>query len=658
MKNLIIISFVILLAVITGFPERIAFQKKSGLVPKGNYYKGILLSEANSYKKVSNYRMKVSFDPQSKYIAVDEEILWRNLTEESTKEIQLHFYPNAYKSNKTIFAEAYNITEESRTEIQIENISVNGRRAELIFFQPEVKNPNDSTVAKIELGKTINPNDSVKINIFYKMKIPRSVKRLGHATGRNFFFVSQWFPKIGVFEDGKWICSQYHPYLNFYSDFGDYDVQIETPIEYIAGATGVEKSKDEINGKNIYRFVQNGVHDFAWFATDEILSSQKLYKRKDGSEILIKAFIQPERKKYSERYFSAIENSLKFFENNIGVYPYHTITLVDAPKTCAAGGMEYPTLFTVEAQLFSPIETREPEGVTVHEFSHQFFHGLLANNEVYEAWLDEGFTSYITEKILSEYYGKEIISFRLAGFAPLYGMNLHSFSEIPVVYTLLNIYSDEGASSLPSYYKNLTIGSISDTSYKLPTLFSYVVNAYSKPALALLTLERYIGFTKMTGILKEYFNTYKFKHPKAKDFKLIAQKKCSEDMNWFFKNFIESSYYYDYKIKSITAKNNNEYEVFAERGGDGFFKNDIALYTDKDTLRQKWEDDSRWKIFSFKTDNEVIGAEIDPMRKNLLDINFANNSLTVEPRRGASISLTARWFFWIQNALMTLGGLG
>ena len=658
MKNAVIIGLVILLASILAFSENQPTGMFSGLTPKGDYNNGLLTKENNSYQKISNYKINVNFDPSAKYITVDEEILWRNKTDFSTEEIQFHFYPNAYKSNKTVFAGAYQINNETKTEVEIGSLTVDGTPSEFHYFQPEINNPNDSTVAKILLNRKINPSDSVKIKISYKMKIPRSIKRLGYATGRNFFFVSQWFPKVGVFEDGKWICSQYHPYLNFYSDFGDYDVSIATPRSYEVGATGSGFPKEEKDGKNIFRFVQNGVHDFVWFATDEILHQQRLYKRKDGTEILINAFVQPERKKYLDRYLKSIQNSLSFFENKIGVYPYCTITLVDVPRTCAAGGMEYPTLVTVGAELFSPAETHQPEGVAVHEFSHQFFYGLLANNEVYEAWLDEGFSTYITEKVLTEYYGVEIVSFRFAGYIPMYGMNLHSIGQIPVVYTVSNLYSAEGANSLTSYYKNLTIGSIADTSYKLPDRSSYIVNAYHKPALTLLTLEKYLGYDKMMSILKDYFNAYKFRHPKAKDFTTVVKRNCNEDMSWFFRNCIENTYYFDYKINSITKKNNNEYEVLAERAGDGVFRNDIVFYTNKDTLKAKWDGEERWKIFKFRTNNEVIGAEIDPQRKNLLDINFANNSLALKPRFGAPVSMAMRWFFWVQNALMTLGGIG
>jgi hypothetical protein len=169
------------------------------------------------------------------------------------------------------------------------------------------------------------------------MKIPRSVKRLGYATGRNFFFVSQWFPKVGVFENGKWICSQYHPYLNFFSDFGCYSVKIKVPKNYVVTATGVEEKKYSDELSTTFHFVQFGIHDFVWLASDDILHRSEVYTRNDGSQISIQAFVQPERQKYFARYFKAVKNCLRFFEDNIGIYPYQNITLVDVPRTSASG---------------------------------------------------------------------------------------------------------------------------------------------------------------------------------------------------------------------------------------------------------------------------------------------------------------------------------
>ncbi len=622
------------------------------------YSDGILKTEGNKVHAVANYNIDVELNPESKTIYAKENIIWINRTTASTNEIQFHFYANGYKSNKTLFAQTYPVNPETKTEADIKVFKVEGRTLPLIYFQPEVADTYDSTVAKVILDKPVLPGDSVKIYFEYSMKIPRSVKRLGYATGRNFFFVSQWFPKVGVFENGKWVCSQYHPNLNFFSDFGKYSVNIKVPKNYVVAATGVETGKLVIGRLSLYYFTQFGVHDFVWFASDEILHRQEIYPRNDGSQITIQTFVQPEKEKYFLRYFAAVKNCLRFFEDNIGIYPYQNITLVDVPRTSASGGMEYPTLFTVSAELFSPSGTGWPEYLVAHEFSHQFFQGLLANNEVYEAWLDEGLASYIATKIMYKYYPDIYENFKVASYVPVYGLNFLSYKDIPLIYTLAQIPVPAGARSVTGYYKNLTVGTIADTSYKLPNRLSYVVNTYNKPELMLHTFERYSGYEKMMKILKNYYDEFKYRHPTAKDFISVVQKNSGEDMNWFFDEFYRSAKIFDYKVDWIKKIGDGFYDVMLERVADGIFKNDVALYTDKDTLYQKWDGKDRWHIMRFYTTNEVMGAEIDPFRKNLMDINFANNSYTVREQIGASLSLSMRWFFWIQNALMILGSIG
>ncbi len=628
-------------------------------INSADYSKAILKSNQKEYLDVANYIIDAELNPETKTIMAHEKIVWINRTKNPADEIQFHLYANAYKSTRTEFAKGYNISSpDAQTELIISNFTVNGGKSELIYIHPEVDNPFDSTVAKVKLNKAVQPGDSVRINFDYSMKIPRSVKRMGYATGRNFFFISQWFPKVGVFENGKWVCSPYYPYLNFFSDFGNYDVSIKAPENYLIASTGNEISNYESNHQITHRFVQNGVHDFVWLASDEILHQTETYTRKDGSKIKIQTYVQPEREKYFARYFKSVQNCLKYYEDNIGIYPYQNISLVDVPRTCAAGGMEYPTLFTVSAELFSPVKTSWPEYLVAHEFSHQFFQGLIANNEVYEAWLDEGFASFMATKIMYKYYPDIYENFKIASYVPVFGLNFLSYNEIPLIYTLADIPIPPGSRSINSYYRNLTIGSIADTSYKLPTRLSYVVNSYSKPELVLLTLENYLGHKTMMKILRDYYDEFKFRHPTCNDFINIVQKKAGEDMRWFFNEFYKTAKVFDYSVTAINKINDGDYAVTVERLGDGIFKNDVVLYTDKDTLYQKWDGADRWRVLIFRTDNKVIGAEIDPKRKNLLDINFANNSFTVDPHIGASLSLSVRWFFWIQNALMILGSIG
>lgn len=622
------------------------------------YKNGLLVSEYKKVDRRANYNLEVEFIPKEKKIYVKEYITWINKTKYPTNEIQFHLYANGYQNNKTLFAKAFPLKPENFTNIEVGKCIVESESKKLIYFQPEIPNQNDLTVAKVKLNRSINPGDSAKIYFEYSMRIPRSVRRLGYAGGRNFFFVSQWFPKVGVFEKGKWTCSQYHPYLNFYSDFGDYNVNIKTPTTYKIATTGVVINKEERNGYINWRITQSGIHDFAWAATDEIIERREIYQRNDGSQINIIAFVQPEREKYFDRYFKIVKDCLRYFEDNIGIYPYQNITLVDVPRTSASGGMEYPTLFTVSAELFARKDTGWPEYLVAHEFSHQFFHGLLANNEVYEAWLDEGFTSYIATKIMFAYHKPILENFKVSQYIPIFGMNFLSYKDIPIIYTLADVFITEGSRSIVNYYKNLNVGTIADTSYKLPTRLSYVVNSYNKPELVLLTLERYLGEEKFLNILRDYYNKFKYKHPTAQNFINVVDQYCREDMNWFFNDFYRSSKSFDYRVTSINRISETEYEVLVERLGDGVFHTEVCLYTDKNILIRNWDGSEKWKIFRFNTVNKVHAAEVDPQRKNLLDVNFANNSYTINENTFAAISLANRWFFWVQNALMILGSIG
>ena len=634
--------------------------QKSEFTPQGensDYRNGIKIDNASDYTSTANYNFNLDFDPSSKILKVKERMIWINNTNFPTDKIYLHLYANAYKNNKTFFSSYYKLDREEITSIEFNSILYNDNPIKL-NYQFKDGNINDSTVAFIRLSQNLLRGDSAVIEFEYQLRVPKSVKRFGYATGRNFSFISQWFPKAGVFQNGKWICEPYFPWLNFFSDFGNYKVQINVPKNFIVGATGSLLKEDSSSHSRTFSFNQNGVHDFAFFVTDEILYKKEEYKRKDGTIITVNLFVQTEREKYIWRYKDAVKNSLEFFENNIGVYPYQSITLVDVPRTSAVGGMEYPGIFTVSAELFSPHGTMQPEYLVIHEFTHQFFQGLIANNEVYEAWLDEGFASYIATKIVYKYYGGGFASFKVASHVPVFGLNFLMYREIPIIYTLVDIKVPEGLTSSNSYYRNLTIGTLADTSYKLPTRLSYAVNSYSKPELVLLSLERYIGYKNMMDLLKEYFNRYKFKHPTSLDFINLVKEREGNKLSWFFREFYYNARVHDYAITAINRIGENEYEVLAERLREGFFENDIALYTAKDTLFQKWTENVRYKVFKFQTNNEVLAAEIDPYRKNMLDINFANNSYTVNSKYWASISISLRWFFWIQNALMILGSIG
>ena len=657
LKKVFTIFLFLTFCALTAFLENFSEVAQHNPDKNINKYKNDKVVE-NGFTSTARYNLTVDFSLEEKIINVKEEIIWRNLTEYSTNELWFHLYANGYKSNNTLLSQRYPVNEETSTEVQISSFKINSDERELTFVNNEKDFPNDSTVAKIVLEKRIEKGDSVLISFNYSMRIPKSIKRLGYASGREFYFVSQWYPKLGVFENGEWICSPYYSNTNFYSDFADYNVTLNLPKKYKIASTGLEVSDVTKNNITQHEMVQFGVQDFVWMATDEIEEYEEIINREDSSTFVLKLFLQPENKEYAKRYIEAIKNSINYCEKHFGPYPYKTLSCVDVPRTSNSGAMEYPALFTVRTELFPREITLSLESLAVHEFVHQYFQGIVANNEVYEAWLDEGITSYVTSKILSEYYGTPYVTFKFLDFLSIEGINFLSYSEIPLIYTLGDYEHPEGYRSYYNYYRCNNIGAIADSSFKLPTVASYYVNSYYKPELMLLSLENIVGKRNLLAAISKYYSTYKFKHPLAKNFIDVIKNSTQQDLDWFFKSCYEDDAAFDYAISGITKIKENEYEVVAERLRDGIFQNDVALYTTSDTLYTHWNGKERWKKFIFTTDNEVIGAEIDPFHKNRFDLNFANNSYTVDKRFWASFSFSLRWFFWIQNALLILGSIG
>ena len=173
-----------------------------------------------------------------------------------------------------------------------------------------------------------------------------------------------------------------------------------------------------------------------------------------------------------------------------------------------------------------------------------------------------------------------------------------------------------------------------------------------------ISLERIIGEREFLQIISEFYNRYKFKHPKGRDLIDLIKSNSSEKLDWFFDGVYNNDVRFDYSVKSIIETDSLNYKIELVRNEEGIFYNDILVVTENDSLWFKWEDSSRTKYLDVKTESQLYGVEIDPFRKNVFDYNYANNSLKVSSNIWPALSLSIRWFFWIQNALMVLGSIG
>lgn len=610
-------------------------------------------------KVFSSYSIKVSLDVQKRLLKASQIIKWKNPSGIPTRELYFHLYPNAFSNRQTEFLGGRRIPDNSYSHIFINKVTVNGEQKQLNYSSGKTENKFDSTVAKIVLDLPVKQNDSLEIAFEYEVKIPKAYSRFGYDANEIFFFLAQWFPKLGVYENGVWVCEPFHPFTEFFADFSNYSLGITIPNGFVLASSGEVISK-KVEAKNTtYKVVQKNIHDFAWLAAKDVLDFTDTIKRKDHSEVEVHYILQTTNEGSRERIYTAVNNAFSFFEKNIGRYPYKTLAVIDAPtKAGMIRGMEYPALFTFSKDYFSPEFTKDLDELILHEFSHQYFYGILANNETTEAWLDEGFAEYVSQKILQKKYGQRFASFKLFGYLPVTGMELLAIERIPFIYTLTQIPKPFEADLMAEYYSYATFGTLSDTSFRLLNKRVYQSVSYAKGALFLFTLEKYLGEQKLLFVLRQYFNQYKFKHPKAEDFFSVLRKYSHQDVEWLITDFYEKSYTCDYKILGIDVSHErHQAEIVIVRDGEAAVPLEIDLYTNKDTIKTFWNGKEKIKRITFNTSNTVIAAEIDPQRKNLFDLNFANNSYTVQTRYSGAMYISVRWFFWIQNLLMIFGGL-
>jgi hypothetical protein len=426
------------------------------------------------------YQMSARLDPAAKTIQGHYTLVWRNHTDESIPDLYFHLYLNAFKNVDSTFmreglvSRRREVLKEWRTTpekdkwgwVEVNKIQIAGG-ADLTsaksFVHPDDDNAADQSVMRVALPQPIPPQGTVELAVDFTSKLPRGLARTGYVD--DYFFVVQWFPKIGVYESaaerahhygqttppqqGGWNCHQFHANTEFFADYGVYDVELTAPSNYVVGATGFLRNEHRnADGTTTYNFYQEDVHDFAWTASphfvkltrtfvaanevkpDELFAWAKILNLSTDHvalrDVSVTLLVQPDHQNLAERYFRATFYALKYYGLWYGQYPYDTLTVVDPARHSNSDGMEYPTLFTGGTYFWPGERSFSPEGVTVHEFGHQFWYALVGNNEFEDAWLDEGLNTYSTGKVLEAAYGSS------CGYEHVLGMPIQAVSWLNV----------------------------------------------------------------------------------------------------------------------------------------------------------------------------------------------------------------------------------
>jgi hypothetical protein len=538
------------------------------------------------------YEIWVSLDPANKLLQGRETIRWTNTTRDTVPDIWFHLYWNAFKNEKSAFMREVrqeNFAGDGHGDTAVKDgdwgwIDVESLRSDgvdllpaLEFMVPdEPRHPDDQTVMRVKLPRPLAPGESVDLDLAFKAKVPGTIRRAGYH--HNGFFIGQWFPKPGVYQEGRgWNCHQYHLNSEFFADFADFRVHITVPDKYVVGASGRKTAQvsDAGTGTTTHTFVQERIHDFAWtadpdyvrierdfVARDEV--SEAEYREVAGAlrlpvaavrlpDVKMILLINPEHRGQAERHFRALRAAIKYYGLWYGPYPYETVTMIDPPYRSGSGGMEYPTLFTAGTRVLPSPQENSPEMVIIHEFGHGYWYGLAASNEFEEAWLDEGLNTYSTGKVLAKAYGPGSVPLNLTG--------------IPLTrYSGAFKYSDLEMDRMAAVHA-VPLDPVLTASWRFSSSISYAMNVYMRAATHLRTLENLIGKEAMLRVMRTFQTRFRFRHPTSRDFIATANEVSGRNLNWFFDLMLRGTSEWDFAVdRAVSSEQRSARGVFERQG--------------------------------------------------------------------------------------------
>jgi|CXWL01.1.fsa_nt_gi hypothetical protein len=660
---------------------------------------------------VVDYDIEVRLDPEEKTLTGRERIVWRNPSSDPVQELWFHLYLNAFRnSESTFFRESGGqLRDDEMTEDGWGWTEVTGlRRGDgrdllpaLSFEHPDDDNAEDRTVARVGLPEPVPPGGSIELEVTFEAKLPRIFARTGYV--RDYFLVGQWFPKLGVYEPagmrgrpvGGWNCHQFHAHSEFYADFGHYRVAITLPERFAVGATGRRTAKTaNAEGTVTHVYEQGDVHDFAWTADPEFLEIRSTFSAETDvtaqdyatagrllgrspaemklSDVEVIVLLQPGHAAQAERHLAAAKAAIRWFGLHYGRYPHATLTVVDpAPGGGGSGGMEYPTFITAgTSYLFNrwPLDrVLLPEEVTVHEFGHQYWQGMVASNEFEEAWLDEGLNSYSTGKAMEREYGPWA-------------------AQVPGVRVGL-MEATRGTVRPERFFDPLRV-----RAWDYATSGSYGFSSYARTELALRTLENLLGEETMARLMRTFHERWRFRHPTGRDFDAVASEVAGRDLSGFFHQVFELPGHLDYEVASLSsrrvaeprgrllrdgelvtvteedaAKREDELdekdegrswksEVLVRRRGEIALPVEIELtFEDGPAERISWDGATRWKRIEVVRPKRLLSACVDPDDHLVLDVNRLNNARRLEGDSRVASSWGLRFLGVVQQALQLVG---
>ena len=587
----------------------------------------------------ADYKISARLNETDNSIEGKEEIIYSNNSPDNLSFVWLQLEQNSLRdSSKSILTSPPRLLSRAFTggfEIKSITIELDGKINDADYLisdtRLQIKLPVD---LRAKTGKLL-------IKIDYSFKIPpEGYARCGYMNTKKgiVYELAQWYPRMEVYDDVKgWNSLPFLGAREFYLEYGDFDYFVNVPSNMIVVGSGELTNPNEVlNSKEIKRLnlaresnetvlirdsseITNGIsskrqtwhfkmkntRDVSWAASSAFIwDAAKINLPENG--IALAMSVYPAEFKGDSAWGRSTEylkNSVEIYSKTWLKYPYPVAVNVCGP----VGGMEYPGLIFCSYRA----KRKDMWMVTTHEIGHNWFPMIVGSNERENAWMDEGFNTFINIYSTDQFNNGEYAPKRDHEYAPNGGNPAREIVEFLVSPNSLPILTY--ADGIPGAYVHQL--------------------EYYKTALGLVMLrENVLGHERFDFAFKTYINRWAYKHPTPFDFFRTINDAAGENLNWFWKGWFVNDWKLDQAVKDvkyvnndttngslITILNNNQMvmpvniEIKEKNGKIGRVNLPVEI----------WERSGEW-TFKYNSTGIIDSVIIDP-DQILPDIDLSNN---------------------------------
>ena len=504
----------------------------------------------NYWRLRTDYTIHASLDPATSRISGRETVVIHNTSPDSLRNIALRLDPNLFRGTTPHVAPW--VPAEITDGMVITRMAIDGRPVNLApapaAGAQSVQEPSAFglalTSARLALPSAILAGAKATLEIDWNFKVPGG-PGVGHRMtmrwADSLYQPTQWFPRVAVYDDLRgWDTELYLGPSEFYNNFGRFDVRIEVPAGWIVSGTGVLQNPEQVltprarerlaqslrtdsittivgpdeigpgqatapGDRLTWHFVADTVNDFAWATARKYVWQATRATIPGKGPVPIHMVFLPGRAQLYRDAGQITRHALEFYSRLWFPYEFPQLTLQDGPSA----GMEYPMVINSN------------RGAADHETAHQWWPMVVANNETWYGWMDEGFNQYMNILSDADAAGRPPV---LDGLGQSYGRTSGNEAEPPMMW---------------------------NANYGGPQFYGFTT--YTKTPLMLSALGGIVGDSAVQRAHREWGQAWKYKHPSPWDWMFFMGNALQRDLGWFWYYWLFTTESVDGSIQSVST---------------------------------------------------------------------------------------------------------